>query len=141
MYEIIKNVIAAGGYKLAEIQYKIKKLYVIGDLNEEQTDELLTLASAGISTDAERPEIMAMLKSLADRISTLEAANIPGEDTGTGVGTEQTEAWKPWDGISDKYQKGAVVTHNGITWESVFTGQNVWEPGAAGTENLWVKVA
>ena len=27
MYEIIKSVIAAGGYKLTEIQHKVKKLY------------------------------------------------------------------------------------------------------------------
>lgn len=135
MYEIIKSVITAGGYKLAEIQHKVKKLYIMGDLTEEQTDELLKMASEGISLDAERPEVMAMLLSLADRIAALEASQTPGEDSNT----EQTEAWKPWDGISNKYQKGAVVSHNGITWESVFNGQNVWEPGAAGTEALWVK--
>lgn len=135
MYEIIKSVIAAGGYKLTEIQHKVKKLYITGDLTEEQTDELLKMASEGISPDAERPEVMAMLQSLADRIAALEAAQAPGEDSNT----EQTEAWKPWDGISNKYQKGAVVSHNGITWESVFSGQNVWEPGVTGTEALWVK--
>ena len=135
MYEIIKSVIAAGGYKLTEIQHKIKKLYIMGDLTEDQTDELLKMASEGISPDAERPEVMAMLQSLADRIAALEATQTPGE----GSGTEQIEAWKPWDGISDKYQKGAVVSHNGITWESMFNEQNVWEPGATGTEALWVK--
>ena len=53
MYEIIKNVISAGGYKLAEIQHKVKKLYILGDLTEEQADELLAMAAAGVSTDAE----------------------------------------------------------------------------------------
>lgn len=132
MYEIIKSVIAAGGYKLTEIQRKVKKLYIMGDLTEDQTDELLKMASEGISPDAERPEVMAMLQSLADRIAALEDAQTQEGDGNT----EQIEAWKPWDGISDKYQKGAVVSHNGSTWESVFSGQNVWEPGAAGT---WVK--
>lgn len=135
MYEIIKNVITAGGYKLDEIQRKVKKLYVWGDLTEAQADELLAMAAEGVSADAERPEIMAMLLSLAGRVATLEAAQRPGE----GGSTEGAEAWTQWDGISDKYQKGAIVTHNGITWESVFNGQNVWEPGAAGTETLWVK--
>jgi hypothetical protein len=135
MYEIIKNVITAGGYKLGEIQRKVKKLYVWGDLTEAQADELLAMAAAGVSADAERPEVMAMLLSLAGRVAALEAAQRPGE----GGSTENTEAWTPWDGISDKYQKGAIVTHNGITWESVFNGQNVWEPGAVGTKTLWVK--
>ena len=41
MYEVLKSVISAGGYKLADIQHKVKKLYVIGDLTEAQMDELL----------------------------------------------------------------------------------------------------
>ena len=40
MYDILKSVISAGGYKLAEIQHKIKKLYILGDLTEEQADEI-----------------------------------------------------------------------------------------------------
>ena len=39
MYEILKSVIFAGGYKLADIQHKIKKLYAIGDLTEEEKQE------------------------------------------------------------------------------------------------------
>ena len=50
---------------------------------------------------------------------------------------EEYEEWKPWDGVSNKYQLGAIVTHNGKLWESTFNGQNVWEPGAPGTDNLW----
>lgn len=36
------------------------------------------------------------------------------------------------------YMKGDKVTHNGKTWESL-VDNNVWEPGATGTESLWVK--
>jgi len=42
------------------------------------------------------------------------------------------EAWRPWDGISDKYQLGAEVTHNGLTWTSTHVGQNTWAPGVFG---------
>jgi len=48
------------------------------------------------------------------------------------------EAWQPWDGISNDYQLGAEVTHNGQTWTSTHPGQNTWEPGTTGTESLWV---
>ena len=132
MYDILKNVISAGGYKLATVQHKIKKLYVFGDLTEGQTEELLAMASSKASAEAERPEVMKMLRSLADRVAALEAAQSPGEDGA------QTPVWKPWDGISQDYPQGAVVTHNGKLWRSVFAGQNVWEPGAVGTESLWV---
>lgn len=37
------------------------------------------------------------------------------------------------------YMTGDRVTHNGSTWESL-VDNNVWEPGATGTEALWKKV-
>lgn len=36
------------------------------------------------------------------------------------------------------YAKGDRVTHGGATWESL-VDNNVWEPGAAGTEALWIE--
>lgn len=40
---------------------------------------------------------------------------------------------------TNPYMKGDKVTHNGSTWESLVDG-NVWEPGAVGTESLWMVV-
>lgn len=137
MYEVIKDAISAGGYKLADTQRKIKKLYFLGDLTEAQLDELLALASAGVSADAERPETLAMIQSLAERIAALEAEvkALKG-----GASEDQTEypEWKPWDGSSKDYQKGAIVSHKDSLWLSTYEGQNVWEPDALGTENMWV---
>lgn len=142
MYEVIKSVISAGGYKLADMQYKIKKLYLMGDLEEAQMDELLALAAGGVSTDAERPETLAMIKTLSVRIKSVEdrVKALENGDGAAGPGEEQSEypAWEPWDGISTNYQKGAIVSHNGKLWESIFDGQNVWEPGTTGTDALWV---
>lgn len=137
MYEILKTVISAGGYKLADIQHKVKKLYATGDLTEGQMDELLALTMGGISPEGERPEVMAMLQSLADRITALEEKLKTAEP---GTETPEPEAWKPWDGMSNKYQYGEIVSHNGKLWRSNYEGQNVWEPGAAGTDGLWVEV-
>lgn len=133
MYNIIKSVINAGGYKLADIQYKAKKLYLMGDITENQLDELMILASGGANPAAERPDVLDMLHTLSDRITALEK-RIDGGDEPVPVGYEE---WKPWDGISDKYQPGAIVQHGGKLWESVFAGQNVWEPGTVGTETMW----
>lgn len=37
---------------------------------------------------------------------------------------------------TNPYMTGDKVTHNGVTYESL-VDNNVWEPGAAGTESLW----
>lgn len=40
---------------------------------------------------------------------------------------------------TNPYMAGGKVTHNGKTWESLIDN-NVWEPGATGTESLWKEV-
>lgn len=135
MYEMIKEVILAGGYKLAEIQRKVKKLYCWGDITEAQADELLAMAAAGVSPEAERPEVLDMLRTMNERLTDLESRLAALE--GAEPDAEEYEEWKPWDGVSDKYQLGAIVSHNGQLWESTFSGKNVWEPGALGTDALW----
>lgn len=57
---------------------------------------------------------------------------------GNGTGEGEIKPWEPWDGLSDKYQPGAIVSHGGKVWESTYDGQNVWEPGAVGIdERFW----
>lgn len=137
MYDVIKSAIAAGGYKLADMQYKIKKLYVLGDLTESEMDELLALAAGGVSTDAERPETLEMIRALDAKISALDerVKALENKPVEPDVPEDYPE-WKPWDGISKDYQEGAIVKHNGKVWISVFSGQNVWEPGVAG-DQFW----
>lgn len=132
MYGIIRQVIGNGGYKLNDMQQKIKRMYVLGDLTAEQTDELLSLALAGAQADAERPETIEMIRSLASRVDAIEAK------LGMGEAGEAYPAWKPWDGVSDNYQPGAIVSHNAKLWQSVYEGQNVWEPGVVG-EGFWAE--
>lgn len=140
MFNIIKSAIIAGGYKLAEINHKINKLWISGDITELEADELRELASRGVNPDAERPEVLAMLRALSDRIDALEA-KLAEKDGGTvePEAPAEYEAWAPWDGISDKYQPGSIVSHGGKLWQSEYAGQNVWEPGTTGTAALWVE--
>ena len=141
MYNIIKNAIDAGGYKLADMQRKINKMWVGGLITEEEADRLLLMASGGANTNAERPEFVDIAKNLYDKIRKLEA-RVEALEAVSGDEEQKPEAyeqWEPWDGISDKYQKNAVVAHNGMLWISHFPGQNVWEPGAPGTESMWVE--
>lgn len=56
--------------------------------------------------------------------------------------TDPSGAFLPWvqPDSTNPYAKGDKVTHNGKTWESL-VDNNVWEPGAVGTESLWKEVA
>ena len=40
---------------------------------------------------------------------------------------------------TNPYMTGDTVTHNGQTWRSKIDN-NVWEPGATGTETLWESI-
>jgi hypothetical protein len=144
MFNVIKSAIEAGGYKLSEMQQKIRKFYMMGNLTEAELDELLRLASGGVSADAERPENILLIQTLAEELEALKArvtALEGGEDPAEPDKPDEPTypEWKPWDGISKDYQRGDIVSHNGKLWESVFEGQNVWEPGTVGTESLWVE--
>jgi len=44
-----------------------------------------------------------------------------------------------WPDSTNPYMKGDKVTHNSKIWVSDIDN-NVWEPGAAGTETLWLEV-
>lgn len=47
----------------------------------------------------------------------------------------------PWEQpeSTNPYGEGDVVSHNGKVWVSKHPA-NIWEPGAVGTEDLWVEV-
>jgi hypothetical protein len=144
VYDVMKTTISKGGYRLEEVLNRVKRLFLLGDLTEAEFDELLELAVQGASADAERPELDALIQVIAEsltaieaRVTALEAGNSGGEDNSGGAEQPEYPEWKPWDGISKDYLYGAIVSHNGELWISVFSGQNVWEPGVVGTESIW----
>ena len=67
-----------------------------------------------------------------DAAPSLFAEVLPGQG-GTSVGE-----WVQPDS-TNPYMTGDQVTHNGKTWESL-VNNNVWEPGAQGSEVLWQEV-
>ena len=67
-----------------------------------------------------------------DAAPSLFAEVLPGQD-----GTEIGERVQP--GSTNPYMTGDRVTHNGKTWESL-VDNNVWKPGAQGSEALWQEV-
>ena len=76
MKEFIEQVIAKGDYKLDELETKIKRLYVLGDLTESEMDELLALAADSVDNSAQ-VDMFAMIVDLQHRVEALETADFP----------------------------------------------------------------
>ena len=151
---VFEAVIRGGDYKLSDIQEKIEKSYIGNKLTEDDRNDLFRQASEGMNIAGERPDddarfatLLQYIRALEDRVKTLEESVFKPEDgdaTEPGENPEEPdvpavtyEKWQPWDGISNKYQPGAIVDHKDKLWESIHPGQNVWEPGAPGTERVW----
>ena len=149
MYEIIKSVIEGGAFKLNDLSNKIDTLWVGGKLTDEERENLISLMSDHLNPATEAPQDYELLarqiadlketvSSLSDRVTVLEGGETEPEKP-TGVVIPERE---PWDGISNQYQYGEVVTHNGKYWQNVLSGQqNVWEPESVGVdERYWKEI-
>lgn len=76
MRDFIEQVIAKGDYKLDEMETKIKRLYVLGDLTESEMEELLVLAANSVDNSAQ-VDMFAMIVDLQHRVEALETADFP----------------------------------------------------------------
>ena len=76
MYEFIKDYIGKGDYKLEELEPKIKKMFILGDITEAEMDELLKLAADSVDNSAQ-VDMFAKLVDLEHRVEALETADFP----------------------------------------------------------------
>lgn len=138
MFNSILDTIILGNFKRDEMLEKIHYFYLYGEITAEEADTLRAKVAEYMNTESERPELLEIIRNLSVKIEALAKRVAKLEQGENTPETETTyEKWTPWDGISDKYQFGAIVEHNGVCYESIFNGQNVWEPGVPGTEALW----
>ncbi len=146
MYNMIKDVIHARGYNLAEMTKRIEKRCFENKISEEQRDELLALANQNALPDNEKAplqrqvevifenllEMAAEIKSLKERIAKVEGGEVVPEQP-----VDYPE-WYRWDGVGViPWQAGSKCAHNGARYVSQ-VDNNIWEPGAPGVyENIW----
>lgn len=71
MKQFIESIILTGNYVLAEMEERIEKMYLLGNLTAEEMSELLALA-ADHAKDEKQIDVTAKLKELEDRIFSLE---------------------------------------------------------------------
>ena len=89
MYDFIKSLIVAGGYKLDAMEKTIERHYVRGDLTEEQRVELLQLA-ADNADESKEIDVVAVLADLERRIEVLESAGVVVWKQGMSTAKGQT---------------------------------------------------
>ena len=75
MYDFIKNLIAAGGYRLEAMEKTIERHFVRGDLTDAQRVELLQLA-ADNADESKEINVLDILADLEQRVSRLESAGV-----------------------------------------------------------------
>lgn len=144
MYEIIKTIIENGIFRVNDLTNKIDTLWAESKLTDEERNQLVQMMAEHLNPASEAPELKDMYERLEARVSTLEAEVHPlkGEEPGGGEESGTVPVWEPWDGISSKYQYGAVVTHNEKYFLDVLQGmQNTWEPESVGVdERYWKEI-
>lgn len=149
MFDIIKNVITAGGYDLEKLLYKIDVYHLEDKLTDEQRTELVAMARAQadphssygqwqdvIDGLAERlRKTDETVAALAERVAALESGNVnppdppPEQPQLNSNGTEWWSEYVPPTGAHNMYNKGDKITFKGERYISKENG-NVWSPFA-----------
>ena len=133
MYDTIKDVIDSGRYELNDMLHKIDTLWVQGDLDDDQRDELVGLARENATPEQTYAPIQeqidqafAQISALDTRIKALEAGGSEPTDP------EPEDEWPEWvqpTGAHNAYSNGDKITYNGKHYISTMDG-NVWSPDA-----------
>ena len=74
--EFIAGVINAGNYILSDMEDRIRRMYILGQITEQDMTALLSMA-AEKAKDAVQVDVVAKLKELEDRIHALEHPAAP----------------------------------------------------------------
>jgi len=133
MYDTIKDVINSGRYELNDMLHKIDTLWVQGDLDDDQRDELVELARENATPEQTYAPIQEQIDQAFEQISALDT-RIKALEAGGSEPTdpEPEDEWPEWvqpTGAHNAYSNGDKITYNGKHYISTMDG-NVWSPDA-----------
>ena len=118
MFETFQTIINAGGYNLTDLTARIKTLYALGELSNEEMTQLLDSAAANANQDAMLPDMSERVGALETRIAAVEERVGKLETGGAEPGEPEqpVDEWPEWVRPTSKdtqYRKGDKVTFNG----------------------------
>lgn len=118
MFDTFQTIINAGGYDLADLTERIKTLFALGELTEDEMTQLLDSAAANADQDAMLPDMLERVGALETRLAAVEERvgklETPGVEPGEPE--EPVDEWPEWVRPTSKdtqYRKGDKVTFNG----------------------------
>ena len=118
MFETVQTIINSGGYDLADLTQRIKTLYALGELSEDEMTQLLDSAAANANQDAMLPDMSERVGALETRIAAVEerVGKLEAGGVEPGEPEEPADEWPEWVRPTSKdtqYNKGDKVTFNG----------------------------
>lgn len=133
MYDTIKDVINSGRYELNDMLHKIDTLWVQGDLDDDQRDELVELARENATPEQTYAPIQEQIDQAFAQISALDTRiKALGAGGSEPTDPEPEDEWPEWvqpTGAHNAYSNGDKITYNGKHYISTMDG-NVWSPDA-----------
>ena len=118
MFETFQTIINAGGYDLADLTERIKTVYALGELSNEEMTQLLDSAAANANQDIMLPDMSERVGALETRIAAVEerVGKLEAGGAEPGEPEEPVDEWPEWVRPTSKdtqYRKGDKVTFNG----------------------------
>ena len=118
MFETFQIIINAGGYDLTDLTQRIKTLYAMGELSEDEMTQLLDSAAANANQDAMLPDMSERVGALETRIAAVEEriGKLEAGGMESVEPEEPVDEWPEWVRPTSKdtqYRKGNKVTFNG----------------------------
>ena len=135
MFETFQTIINAGGYDLDDLTQRIKTLYAMGELTEDEMKQLIEQAQTNANPDDSYAPLADRVKAIEEwettieeRLSKLES----GSSTDPGDPKDPADEWPEYKqptGAHDAYHVGDKITYNGKHYTCVMNGC-VWTPDA-----------
>ena len=135
MFATFQTIINAGGYDLNDLTERIKTMYAIGELTEDEMEQLLKQAQDNAKPDDSYAPLADRMKAIEEwetnieeRLSKLET----GSSTDPGELEEAADEWPEYKqptGAHDTYNVGDKITYNGKHYTCIYDGC-VWTPDA-----------
>lgn len=135
MFGTFQTIINAGGYDLDDLTQRIKTLYAMGELTEDEMKQLLEQAQDNAKPDDSYAPLADRVKAIEEwettieeRLSKLES----GSSTDHGEPEESGDKWPEYKqptGAHDAYHVGDKITYNGKHYTCLLDGC-VWTPDA-----------
>lgn len=125
MFDTFQTIINAGGYDLADLTQRIKTLFALGELSEDEMKQLLKQAQDNAKPDDSYAPLADRVKYIEERLSKMEYGS-PTDPNGLA---DEWPEYKQPTGAHDAYHVGDKITYNGKHYTCIYDGC-VWTPDA-----------